>query len=387
MAVLTHPRVLVVGAGPAGLSTAVALKDEGAPAVVLDRAEDVGAAWRARYDVLRLNTWRRFSHPPGRPFPSGTPTFPTRDEVVSHLERLAGEDGVQLRLGTRVDRVDRHDGGWRLETSAGTLAAEQVVIATGYESVPVVPAWPGRDDFGGELLHSSQYRNAAPFRGRSVLVVGPGCSGMEIASDLAQGGAAEVLLSVRTPPNILLRQGPGPVPGDLVAVTLWHVPTRVADAVARFAQRMDVGDLSEYGLRRAEEGVFSRARRLGVAPTIVDHEVVHAIRARRIVVVPAVEAFDRGDVVLAGGARVTPDAVVCATGFRTGLEPLVGHLGVLDVRGVPRTLGRTPAAPGLRFVGFVPRPGGLGYMGREARHAARAIARELRQPPVALSRR
>jgi hypothetical protein len=75
---------------------------------------------------------------------------------------------------------------------------------------------------------------------------------------------------------------------------------------------------------------------------------------------------------------VHPDAVVCATGYRRALEPLVGHLGVLDDRGLPRAVGEQPAAPGLRFIGYVPRPGGLGYMGKEAKRAAKAIARELR---------
>jgi hypothetical protein len=83
--------------------------------------------------------------------------------------------------------------------------------------------------------------------------------------------------------------------------------------------------------------------------------------------------------VLADGSHVEPDAVICATGFRSGLAPLVGHLGVLDARGMPRAYGAEPAAPGLRFVGFVVRPAGLGYMGKEATRAAKAIANELSQ--------
>jgi len=69
--------------------------------------------------------------------------------------------------------------------------------------------------------------------------------------------------------------------------------------------------------------------------------------------------------------------VICATGYNRKLEPLVGHLDVLDERGMPRALAQRAAAPGMRFVGYVPRPGGLGYMGKEARRAAKAIASEL----------
>ena len=98
---------------------------------------------------------------------------------------------------------------------------------------PILPDWPGRDRFAGELIHSREYPNAEPFAGRRALVVGPGCSGMEIAYDLAEGGAAEVWLSARTPPNIVLREGPGGLPGDMVAVVLLRLPRRVGDAFAR----------------------------------------------------------------------------------------------------------------------------------------------------------
>lgn len=372
-------QVAIVGAGPSGVATALALKEAGIRPLVLDQADEVASSWRGRYDRLRLNTCRPFSHLPGRKFPKGTPMFPTRDQLVEHLEHHGSEDGIDLQLGTRVDRLDRDDGRWSLQTSAGVVRAPQVVMAVGYEHQPFIPDWKGRESFQGSLLHSSEYRNPKPFAGKRVLVVGPGCSGMEIAYDVADGGAAKVWLSVRTPPNILLREGPGGLPGDMMGVALLRFPTRFGDAVARFGRRMDVGDLTEYGLPVPEEGVFSRMHRLGVAPAIVDKEVIEAIKARRMEIVRAVESLDATGVLLADGARVEPDVIICATGYRRALEPLVGHLDVLDDRGVPRAVGDEPAAEGLRFIGYVPRPGGLGYMGKEARRAAKAIARELRK--------
>jgi cation diffusion facilitator CzcD-associated flavoprotein CzcO len=370
--------VVVVGAGPGGIAAALALKDTGIRPLVVDQAEEVGASWRRRYDRLRLNTSRFTSRLPGRRFPKGTPLFPSRDQLVDYLDRHAREQGIDLQLGTAVERIERGDGGWTLRTSRGDIATSQVVVATGYEQEPYVPEWSGRESFAGRLLHSSEYRNAEPFVGKRVLVVGPGCSGMEIAYDLAEGGAACVWLAVRTPPNIILRQGPGSMPGDFIAIAMLRFPTRFGDAAARFGRRMDLGDLSEYGLPVPEEGVFSRLRRLGVTPAIVDREMIDAIKAGRIEVVRGVEALDGGTVRLADGARIEPDAVICATGFRRRLEPLVGHLGVLDGREMPRAVGGEPTAPGLWFVGFIPRPGQLGYMGKEARRAARAIRRELR---------
>jgi hypothetical protein len=145
----------------------------------------------------------------------------------------------------------------------------------------------------------------------------------------------------------------------------------------RFGRKQDLGDLTEYGLPIPEEGVMSRLYRTGQAPAIVDREVIDSIKARRIEVVPGVESLDETGVQLTGGSRVEPDAVIAATGYSRVLGSLVGHLGVVDERGMPRARGRQPAAPGLRFIGYVPRPGGLGYMGKEARRAAKAIAREL----------
>ena len=379
-------QVVVVGAGPSGVASALALKDIGLRPLVVDQADTVASSWRGRYDRLRLNTCRPLSHLPDRRFPKGTPMFPSRDEVVAHVERHAREGGIELQLGTHIDRIDREAHGWVLATSTGEIRTPAVIVATGFEHAPFIPDWSGRDSFEGQLLHARDYRSPEPFEGRSVLVVGPGCSGMEIAYDLAEGGAAKVWLSARTPPNITLREGPGGLPGDVIGVVMLHLPVRVADAFERFGRRMDLGDLTEYGLPTPEEGVMARLKRLGVAPSIVDKEVIEAIKARRIEVVRGVESLDGSEVQLADGARLEPDVVICATGYRRGLEPLVGHLDVLDERGWPRTTGPAPAAPGLRFIGYVPRPGALGYMGKEAKRAAKAIARELRSAPAMPSR-
>jgi cation diffusion facilitator CzcD-associated flavoprotein CzcO len=371
-------QVAVIGAGPAGVSTAVALKDRGVEPLLLDRAAHVGASWHTRYDRLRLNTGRQFSHLPGRKYPKGTPTFPTRDQVIEHLDKHAREDGIELRLETTVERIDRRNGGWKLATDSGDLEVRQVVVATGYEHSPFIPDWPGREGFAGTLIHSAAYRNPAPFQNQRVLVVGPGCSGMEIAHDLATGGAGKVWLSARTPPNIMLREGPAGLPGDVIATPLYHAPARIADAIARVGRKQSIGDLAEFGLPVPAEGIFTRNARLGVAPAIVDKEVIAAIRDRGIEIVRGVDSLEERAVLLADGARLEPDAVVCATGYERGLEPLVGHLGVLDERGRPRAIGKESAADGLRFVGYVPRPSQIGATAKQARRAAHAIARELR---------
>ncbi len=228
-----------------------------------------------------------------------------------------------------------------------------------------------------ETLHSSAYRNPSPYAGKRVLVVGSGSSGMEIAHDLATGGAAKVWLAVRTPPNIMLRSLPGGLPGDLVSLPLFLAPVRFADAVGRAARKANLGDLSEFGLPIPDEGTFARVKGLDRVPALVDMDVIDAIKDGSIQVVATVEAFDGDKVVLVDGSRLDPDAVVFATGYLRGLEKLVGHLGVLDDSGKPVVIGVTPAAEGLRFLGYLVRPALIGYVGKLSRRMARRIAKEL----------
>jgi cation diffusion facilitator CzcD-associated flavoprotein CzcO len=369
--------VAVIGAGPAGVAVALSLRDHGVYPLLIDRADEVASSWRERYDRLKLNTGRPFSHLPKRPYPKGTPMFPSRDEVVAYLDRHARESGIELRLGTEVHRVDRRARGWRLQTSRGEIDARQIVVANGNQHTPFIPEWPGSAGFTAEVLHSSAYRNPGPYEGRNVLVVGAGSSGMEIAHDLATGGAAKVWLAVRTPPNIMLRSLPGGLPGDLVSRPLFRAPVRIADAISGTARRANLGDLSEFGLPMPSEGTFSRVKRLEQVPALVDMDVIEAIKDGSIKVVPTVDSFDGDEVVLVGGTRVDPHAVVLATGYLRGLESLVGHLGVLDENGKPVGIGERPAAQGLRFIGYDVRPSLIGYMGKQSRRMAKRIAREL----------
>jgi putative flavoprotein involved in K+ transport len=110
---------------------------------------------------------------------------------------------------------------------------------------------------------------------------------------------------------------------------------------------------------------------------ILDTGIVDAVRSGRVRVVAATESVDGPRVRLADGSSVEPDAVIAATGFSTGLEPLVGHLGVLDGRGVPRVHGAAdlPTARGLHFVGIRAELAGLlREIGLDARAVGRTLA-------------
>jgi hypothetical protein len=239
--------VVIIGAGPAGLAAAARLGQLGVPAEILECGESVASSWRQRYDRLRMNTCRwNIMLWFGR-FPRRTSIFPTRDEFVRYMESYVSRHDLKVRFGVKVDRIDRVADGWRLATSAGEQMARDVIVATGHGRLAKLPGWAGHDRFPGHLLHSAEYRNPSEFRGKDVVVVGSGCSGMEIAGDLAHGGAGKVRLAVRTPPHIVLRTSAWG-PNDLLAAALQRLPTWIADSVDAFIRHKTVGDLTPYGL-------------------------------------------------------------------------------------------------------------------------------------------
>ncbi|MEJ2119392.1 MAG: NAD(P)/FAD-dependent oxidoreductase [Alphaproteobacteria bacterium] len=178
---MASAEAVVIGAGPAGLACAAMMKSAGLAPVVLERASAVGAAWRRHYDRLHLHTDRGHSGLPGFSMPREYPKFPSREQVVAYLEAYARHFGITPRLDTTAKRIVANGGGWRVETSGDAIKAPAVIIATGTAGWPVRPRWPGAESFRGTLIHSSEYRNPAPYAGRRVLVVGFGNSGGEIA--------------------------------------------------------------------------------------------------------------------------------------------------------------------------------------------------------------
>ncbi|MGW3328314.1 flavin-containing monooxygenase [Streptomyces virginiae] len=385
----TQPRpVYVIGAGPGGLAAAAALRARGVRAVVVEKSDGVGASWRRHYDRLRLHTTRRLSALPGLPMPRRFGRWVSRDDVVRYLEKYAEFHELELVTGVEVTRIEPatpdpegengtgDEGGWILHASGGReLAAAAVVVATGFNHTPALPDWPGRDAYEGRLLHAREYRNPQPYAGRDVLVVGVGNTGAEIAVDLVEGGAARVRLAVRTAPHIMRRSTAG-WPAQRSGILVRRLPAWFVDRLGALVAKASVPDLSAYGLPRPTTGLYSRVKQ-GSIP-VQDVGLIDAVRGGKVEPVAAVEAFDGAEVVLADGSRITPDAVIAATGYRRALEELVGHLGVLDERGRPRTHGaRSPEqARGLYFTGFSnPISGMFREMAMDAEKIAKAVSR------------
>jgi putative flavoprotein involved in K+ transport len=370
--------VVVIGAGPAGLATAGALRHYGVPHVVLERSDAVGASWRGHYDRLHLHTVRWLSNLPGYRLPRRYGPWVGRDDLIEYFEDYVEKHNLDVRTGVEVEKLARDNGGWSVRTTGGEFAAARVVIATGYNNHPFLPEWPGLESYTGDLIHSAYYKNPEPYVGKDVLVVGTGNSGAEICVDLVEGGAARVRLSVRTPPMVLLRETNG-MPSQVGGLFLRLLPVGLVDRIWPAMQKATVGDLSAHGLPNPPPGAYSKFMRDDVVP-ILDVGLVPLLKQGKVEIVAAVAGFDGADVILADDSRIQPDAVIAGTGFKRGLEPLVGEFGIIEeVKGRPIVHGPEthPNAPGVHFIGYTnPISGMLREIAIDARKIARVIAKD-----------
>jgi putative flavoprotein involved in K+ transport len=374
---------VVVGAGPAGLAVARELEHRhGIPTLVVDRAPAPAVSWRTRYDNFRLNTNGFLSHLPGQRIPWNAGRWPTKEDMVCYFDRYVQRQNLTLLLGCEVRRIDREAAGWILDTSSGEIRTRAIVLATGNYRTPTVPAWPGVGNFGGELVHSGDFRNAWPYRGRDVLVVGAGNSAADIAVQLVNGGARRVWLAVRTPPH-LVRRAMGPIPSDIFLELFARVPAGKIDPLIGRFNRLTWGDLSAYGFHRPPLGLKATVEQRGRIPTLAD-KLIHEVRAGRVQVVSAVAAVEAERVLLDDGRSVAPEVIIAATGFSPDLDGLVGHLGILDEHGNPRGGFASHIGEGMFAIGYgIPPNGPLRAIRLNAGPVARKIAHYLATTPAA----
>jgi putative flavoprotein involved in K+ transport len=369
----TEAEVAVVGAGAAGLGAAAMLERRGHRTVVLEADERVGGTWARRYDRLHLHTVRRFSGLPDHPLPRELPRYVSKDQYADYLAAYAAALDLDVRLAIRVERIRREDGGWLVETQREEIRAPVVVVATGKHNRKQTPHWPGVEQFDGRLVHSSDYRSGAEFRGLRVLVVGIGNSGAEIATDLVDEGASFVAIAVRTPPPIAKRDIFG-IPVQLFGIALQPFPARPVDRIGGAVRRLGTGDLRPYGLGKEAWGPFEARR-----PPVIDVGFLETLKRGAIAVRPELVRLTPAGAVFSDKSEEPFDAVVVATGFSTALDDLIDLPGLLDDRGLPRVgADGSHEFPGLYFIGFKESPRGALYeANRDARRLSEAVSRYL----------
>jgi putative flavoprotein involved in K+ transport len=311
--------VVVIGAGQAGLALGYFLRGHGRDFVIVDRAPSIGSAWRERWDSLTLFTPRRYDNLPGMPFPGDPEGYPTRDEVIAYLEQYAGTLQLPIELSTDVRGLSRASGHFRLDTPGGAIAAGQVVVATGPFQEPFVPALAADLDPEVFQTHSIGYRSPARVPGESVLVVGGGNTGFQIAEELAATRPTQLSVGSRQtalPQRILGR--------DLF---WWLTTSRLFSTTAE----------SRLGRRLRDRDTL-----IGSSP--------RRLRRQGVVIRPRAGAAEGRRVRFEDGTETEVGAVVWATGWRPDYSWI--QLPAFDEDGRLRHRRGVTEVPGLYFLGL-----------------------------------
>lgn len=317
----SHARfeVAVIGAGQAGLAIGCLLARQGRHFVILDGADSIGASWRDRWDSLVLFTPRRYDSLPGLPFPGDPHGYPTRDEVVGYLKQYAGTFELPIQLGSTVRSLANNGRAFQLELDGHNIEAEQVVIATGPFQTARVPSFASRLAPEVCQIHSHDYRRPSDLPEGTVVVVGGGNTGYQIATELS--ATHQVHLAIGT------RQTP--LPQTLAGRDLfwWLQTTKLLSTPvdSRLGQKLSGRDTLIGSTRRA-------VKRYGVQ-----------LKPR------ATDASER-TVSFTAGTELSVDGVIWATGF--GPNHTWVNLPVFQSQGeVVHERGVT-AIPGLYFLGL-----------------------------------
>ena len=365
-------KVVIIGAGPAGLACAVCAQKAGADVVILERSGTVAPSWRTHYDALQLHTIKSRSALPYLAMPKHFARFPSRAQMVEYLDCYAATFSLDPVFNSTVKTVRSAGNTWLVEHDLGIEPADAVIFATGLNATPFKAKIPGDESFAGRMLHSTDYRSGEAFAGQSVLVVGFGNSGGDIAVDLTNAGA-QVSLSVRGPVNIL--------PHDLFGIPITSLgglrkvlPYRWADAFTAPILRGKIGRPEDYGLQSAGKGPAAQVIEDGRVP-LIDHGILAAIKAGQVGVKPGIKRVAQCQVEFVDGTAKEFDAIILCTGYHSDLSAVLPESHhVLDENGSPLVSGGFSGAQWLYFCSYkASADGQLRQTGIEAKAIARLL--------------
>ncbi len=367
------PGVTVVGAGTSGLSVTQYLLKRRVPVRVLEEASWVASAWRKRHPQLRLNTHRRLSALPGKPIPKKAGTFIKRDDYIAYLEAYADDlrldYDLAIHFGTTVNSIESGKGYWQLHTPDTLYKSRYVVIATGTDRLPFMPHWNGEDSFSGTIVHAADFGCVSQYDGQHVLIVGGANSGIDIANHLSKRERVKSLtISIRNGTHILPTYIAG-IPTQLFGPLLANLPVKQQDWITRLFSVLCFGNIRQYGLHAPKLGVASWLQMTGTVPGF-DDGFVQALKQGRVSIATDIDTLSRDQVIFKDGRQLPIDHIICATGYRTGLDRL------LPTECTPEN-DHYKNAPGLWIFGMEPKIEGSIYArSQEAAALAQAIEQE-----------
>uniref|UniRef100_A0A803PGC0 Flavin-containing monooxygenase n=1 Tax=Cannabis sativa TaxID=3483 RepID=A0A803PGC0_CANSA len=320
---------IIIGAGPSGLATAACLKEQGVPFVVLERADCIASLWQRRtYDRLKLHLPKQFCQLPKRPFPEEFPEYPSKKQFIHYLEDYANHFGIKPQFNECVQsaRYDETSGFWRVKTTttsseSGRSEVEYIcrwlVVATGENAECVVPEINGLSDFSGEVEHACEYKSGEKYKGKKVLVVGCGNSGMELSLDLCNHNALPSMV-VRSSVHILPREIFGKSTFELAVLLMAWLPLWLVDKLMLFLSWLVLGNIEKYGLKRPTTGPLTLKNTEGKTP-VLDIGTLDKIKSGDITVVAGIKRFTSNQVELVDGEILDIDSVILATGYRSNV--------------------------------------------------------------------
>ncbi len=306
-------RICIIGAGACGLSMARAARRHGIAYDHFERHSDIGGVWDQSnpgspvYDSAHMISSKTMSAFKGFPMPADYPDYPGHRQILAYLRAFAKAFDLRsaIRFSTGVTSAEKRDGRWAVTLDSGeTRQYDAVVAATGLAWHPRMPTYPGA--FSGEMIHSSKFRSPDIFRGRRVLVIGAGNSGVDIASDAARM-ADKAFLSMRRAYHFIPKHIFG-MPADVFAVTGSILPMRLQQYVFAFVLKLLNGDVTRHGLRKPDHLPLSSHPIVNTAAML---HMAHGDLTPKV----DVERFDGNEVVFTDGSREEIDLIVAATGY------------------------------------------------------------------------
>ena len=375
-----HVRVAIVGTGFAGLGAAMALEQAGVDHVVLERAADLGGTWRDNtYPGCRCDVPSHLYSFSFAPNPEWTETYSPQAEILAYLRRTAEARGVleRTRFGAEV-RAASWDGDasrWRLDTAAGPLTADVVVLGNGPLAEPAIPDLPGVDSFTGTTFHSAGWRHDHDLTGERVAVIGTGASAIQFVPEI-QPTVASLTLFQRTPPWVLPHRNRRITRLERALYRRFPAAQRFVRGLVYWSRELFVSgllknaksleQLEALAHKHLERQVPDPALREKITPDyrpgckrlLLSNDYYPAIQQPNVELVTEkiIEVTPTG-VVTADGAEHQVDTIIFGTGFHVTDNPVADRLRGTDGRtlaehwqetGAQAYLGTTvPAFPNL----------------------------------------
>ncbi|MFE3193253.1 flavin-containing monooxygenase [Nocardia sp. NPDC059240] len=382
------PRVAVIGAGPSGITVAKRLAEYGIPFDCYEASDEVGGNWyyknpngmSACYQSLHIDTSKFRLQFEDFPAPEEWPDFPHHTQLHQYFKDYVEHFGLRdrIHLNHKVISAERDaEGLWVVSTDKGTTETYDVLlVCNGHHWDPRTPDYPG--EFNGVLMHSHAYND--PFdpvdmRGKRIVVVGMGNSGLDIATELSQRFiASKFYLSARRGVWVLPKYVNGQV-GDKRSMPAW-IPSKMA---LKMKQRFVVknrGHMEDYGLPKPDHLPFE-------AHPSASEEFLHRAGCGDITFKPAITKLDGDKVHFADGSIEAVDVVVCATGYHISF-PFFGDKALLPDERNKFPLYRQMVKPGvdnLFFLGLAqPMPTLVNFAEQQSKLVAAYLTGNYRLP-------